>query len=337
MNLGWGSARARSLLYDRPDSRGAILLPFAVCCVIAYALLPFQGGVDWLEVGPALALQLVVAGVVVLAPRLALDRWRFSGSVAIIVYLISVALLRDGGGTSAGYGPLALLPVIWASVRGRRDELAIAVVGVAVIYIAPALVIGPPLYKAGSARAGLLFAVISATLGVTVIQLVRRVETLLNHQTSLAQTDHLTGLPNRRAWQELLSRQLALAARSDQQVTVALVDLDFFKRYNDTNGHLAGDRLLLLAAAAWTGALREGDVLARWGGDEFGLLLPGCTTVQALEVVERVRLAAPDLPFSAGVAGWRQGVTANDLMKAADRALYAAKQRERNSSALAAI
>jgi diguanylate cyclase (GGDEF)-like protein len=336
MELGWGSAQDTSQPSSRrPDSGHAALVPYAVCLVIAYALIPFQQGVDWREVGPALALQLLVAVFVAVEPGTRLDRWRIAGPIAIVLYLISVALLRDGGGPTAGYGPLALLPVIWASLRGRRDELAVAVIGVAVIYIVPALVIGPPLYAHGSARAGILFAVISGTLGIAVLQLVSRVQALLDQQTSLAQTDELTGLPNRRAWQELLTRELSVSKRLKRPVAVALLDLDFFKRFNDTHGHLAGDRLLLLAAAAWHGALRDGDVLARWGGDEFGLLLPGCNAIQALEVVDRLRLAAPDLPFSAGVAGWRPGTTTHELVEAADDALYSAKQGERNRSAVA--
>ncbi|HEY2770956.1 MAG TPA: GGDEF domain-containing protein [Solirubrobacteraceae bacterium] len=335
MDSGWG-LRLRSQRYDPASSpRAALLLPYAVCCVIALALLPLQSSVEWREVAPALALQWGVGIALALAPRLKLERSRYAGSIGIVLFLISVVLLRDGGGPTAGYGPLALLPVVWASVRGRRDELAVALAGLALVYIAPALVIGPPVYGAGSVRAGLLFVVISATVGLTVIGLVRRVHTLLAEQTNLAQTDELTGLPNRRSWEALLDRQVTQATRTSEPLSIAVLDLDFFKGYNDAHGHLAGDRLLLLAAAAWHGALRDADVLVRWGGDEFALLLPNCDSVQALEVVERLRLAAPDVFFSAGVAGWRAGMTAHELVKAADGALYDAKQGERNSSAVA--
>lgn len=335
MDLGWG-VRLRSQRYDPADSpRAALLLPYAVCCVIAVAMLPLQSDVEWREVVPALALQWGVGVAMLSAPRLRLDGSRYAGSVGIVLFLISVVLLRDGGGPTAGYGPLALLPVVWASVRGRRDELAVALVGLALVYIAPALLIGPPVYGAGSVRAGLLFTVISATIGLTVIKLVRRVHALLAEQVSLAQTDELTGLPNRRAWETLLDRQLIQATRTSEPLTIAVLDLDFFKGYNDAYGHLAGDRLLLLAAAAWDGALRDADVLVRWGGDEFALLLPSCNANQALEVVERLRLAAPDVPFSAGVAGWRPAMTAHELVKTADEALYAAKQGERNRSSVA--
>lgn len=77
---------------------------------------------------------------------------------------VSVALVRDGAGATAGFGPLALLPVIWAALRARRAELTVAVAGVAFIYLAPAVVIGPPRYPTGAWRAGLLFTLIAAVL-----------------------------------------------------------------------------------------------------------------------------------------------------------------------------
>src|SRR6185312_7584787 len=89
--------------------------------------------------------------------------------------------------------------------------------------------------------------------------LVRRLETL-------ALTDQLTGLPNRRAWEDTLARELARAARDTLPVCVAVLDVDAFKRYNDDRGHLAGDALLSQAAEAWRAQLRGGDVLARYGG-----------------------------------------------------------------------
>jgi diguanylate cyclase (GGDEF)-like protein/PAS domain S-box-containing protein len=149
---------------------------------------------------------------------------------------------------------------------------------------------------------------------------------LLGRLDELTRTDELTGLPNRRAWDELLVHELAVAERHDKPVSVAMLDLDFFKRYNDEHGHLAGDRLLRAAAAAWQATLRATDVLARWGGEEFALLLPGCDGPGAAVLINRLRGMLPDgVTFSAGIAT-SDGTTApRTLIDAADQALYQAK------------
>ena len=99
---------------------------------------------------------------------------------------------------------------------------------------------------------------------------------LLGQLEHLARTDGLTGLPNRRHWEQQLPRELARAWRDGRQLCVAMLDLDYFKDYNDRHGHQAGDRLLSEAAIAWRAALRPYDILARYGGEEFSVILPGC-------------------------------------------------------------
>ena len=144
----------------------------------------------------------------------------------------------------------------------------------------------------------------------------------------MARTDELTGLPNRRAWDEHLHRELARARRSGERFSVALIDLDGFKRYNDTKGHPAGDQLLKEAGVIWPSQIRDSDVLARYGGDEFALLLPGCPPASANDVVERLRSATPrGQTCSAGVAEWDGNELAEDLIARADAALYEAKRR----------
>ena len=106
----------------------------------------------------------------------------------------------------------------------------------------------------------------------------------------MASTDALTGLPNRRAWD---TQPATRRSPRDQDVTIAMLDLDHFKEFNDTYGHPAGDRLLRETAAAWREELRAGDFVARLGGDEFALLLPNCNAANALEVVERLRQRIP--------------------------------------------
>jgi diguanylate cyclase (GGDEF)-like protein len=146
-----------------------------------------------------------------------------------------------------------------------------------------------------------------------------------------ARTDDLTGLPNRRAWEEQLPRELARAARESAAVCVAMLDLDRFKDFNDDRGHQAGDRLLKQSAAAWATQLRSTDMLARYGGEEFALVLPGCTIFDAQLLVERLRAAMPDeQTVSAGIAVWDGKETPELLVGRADRALYSAKKTGRD-------
>lgn len=160
---------------------------------------------------------------------------------------------------------------------------------------------------------------------------------LLGRLDELTRTDELTGLPNRRAWDELLTHELAVAERHGKPLSVAMLDLDHFKKYNDRHGHLAGDRLLRAAAAAWGSSLRATDVLARWGGEEFALLLPGCDAHGAAALIERLRGSLPDgVTFSAGVVSSDGHDQARALMDAADRALYQAKADGRDRVVTAA-
>ncbi len=178
------------------------------------------------------------------------------------------------------------------------------------------------------AMAGLLAVEASVTL--------QRLE-LLAKLEEIAQTDELTGLPNRRAWHERIPTELARASRGGESLSVAMLDLDHFKHYNDTHGHHAGDRLLKQVASFWSNELRQTDVLARYGGEEFALALPASPLDQALKIVERFRTAIPDgQSCSAGLASWNGTETAEELLDRADRALYQAKRAGRNRSATSA-
>jgi diguanylate cyclase (GGDEF)-like protein/PAS domain S-box-containing protein len=159
---------------------------------------------------------------------------------------------------------------------------------------------------------------------------------LLQRLAELSRTDELTGLPNRRAWQELLEHEVRVARRTGQPLSVVMLDLDHFKAYNDHYGHQGGDRLLALAAGLWRDNLRETDILARWGGEEFGLLLPGCDAACAADLIARLHgLPLNGLTFSAGVSQWDGASTSETLIGEADAALYAAKRGGRNRTCTA--
>jgi diguanylate cyclase (GGDEF)-like protein len=160
---------------------------------------------------------------------------------------------------------------------------------------------------------------------------------LVERLESAARTDELTGLPNRRDWEDQVAKELARARRESSPICVAVLDLDFFKTLNDTRGHQAGDRLLRQVASAWRVALRATDLLARYGGEEFALALPACSLSDAVRLVERLRLLMPDdQTVSAGLAQWNGVETAEDLFKRADAALYDAKRAGKDCVTLAA-
>nr|WP_246214405.1 bifunctional diguanylate cyclase/phosphodiesterase [Modestobacter muralis] len=140
-----------------------------------------------------------------------------------------------------------------------------------------------------------------------------------------ADRDPLTGLANRRGFDESLQHLLADLSRSREPLSAALLDIDHFKAINDTRGHEAGDEVLRRVADEWTRALPPRAVLARHGGDEFALLLPGSTGPAALELVRRLCAEHPAVRLSVGVAERRVGDSAAQLMRRADQALYAAK------------
>lgn len=158
----------------------------------------------------------------------------------------------------------------------------------------------------------------------------------------IATRDELTGLPNRRQMQALMDQELLRSQRHPHDFCIALVDLDHFKRINDSQGHAAGDTVLRHFAQAGQAALRATDVLARWGGEEFLVLLPDTPLPQAQAALERlreqvaalrVRIAEGGeirLTVSIGLAAHRAGDTLAQTLARADRWLYEAKAQGRN-------
>jgi diguanylate cyclase (GGDEF)-like protein len=199
--------------------------------------------------------------------------------------------------------------------------------------VAPILLLGQAWGRSGIDAAAIGIGSIALFLLVVgrMAGLIRQVEQQAAQLETLAQHDPLTGTANRRAWDHALPVEMDRARRAATPLAVALLDLDHFKAFNDTYGHQAGDRLLQAATEAWRSILRSSDLLARYGGEEFAVLLPSSTLGQAVEVVDRLRLATPlAQTFSAGVALWHGAETSDQLVARADKALYRAKQAGRN-------
>lgn len=152
-----------------------------------------------------------------------------------------------------------------------------------------------------------------------------------------ADTDALTGIANRRTFEATLERELSRALRHGEQITLAMFDIDHFKSLNDNYGHQTGDDVLKKVAAALTAACRDFDLPARFGGEEFAVILPSCSTKESLTVAERLRqsIAKTEGPVevtaSAGVATFpTHAADAHALIKAADEALYESKRAGRD-------
>jgi diguanylate cyclase (GGDEF)-like protein len=154
-----------------------------------------------------------------------------------------------------------------------------------------------------------------------------------------ARTDPLTGLANRRFFDERLTQETEHANRHPRALSVMLVDVDHFKAINDRFGHATGDRVLVNLADSLRAVMRSGDLLARVGGDEMAMILPDCRAEEAALVVERMLAALAEdtslarrhgVTLSAGVAGLAPGQCADDLLRCADQALYRAKDEGRS-------
>lgn len=151
---------------------------------------------------------------------------------------------------------------------------------------------------------------------------------------NLAYLDNLTGVPNRRVFDSELESAVNLSNRNGQESTLILIDIDYFKKYNDTHGHQAGDELLRKLAQLWQGSSvrRPSDVVARYGGEEFAVILPSTSTQGAVKVARRVQAAAHKLgvTVSMGIASTLEADSVDKLIAIADIRLYSSKQSGRN-------
>src|SRR5436305_1518916 len=244
-------------------------------------------------------------------------RWAFHVLVQVGTVLISLAVWSSGARGANVYAPFYIWGPLFAfqffSVRAA--VLHLAAIAAAYAAVLTLLADGRPVVPAVAIMAGA-----AGAAGIVVASLVGRLR-------AVAYADSLTGLPNRHVWEESVPRALALARRERWPVCAAVIDLDRFKLLNDRAGHHAGDELLRTLARAWHGELRTVDLIARVGGDEFGVLLPNCPLPSACEVLDRMQQVTPDEDtWSAGVALWDGRESHAELLRRADEALYSAKR-----------
>jgi diguanylate cyclase (GGDEF)-like protein len=219
-------------------------------------------------------------------------------------------------------------PVLWiASFFGTTETI---IVLLAVALAQAGVVLHMP---GGSFDRWCDVAISFAVIGAVVRTLAARNQRLVERLTVESRIDPLTGLLNRRGLDERFGAELARAAREERPLSVVAIDIDHFKRINDTHGHDAGDRALARLASTLSEQTRGADITARVGGEEFLIVLPGTDAERAHEFAERLRVVVDEqLPFtiSAGIAAADQPTTAFALTEAADVALYAAKRGGRN-------
>ncbi|HXF81688.1 MAG TPA: GGDEF domain-containing protein [bacterium] len=248
------------------------------------------------------------------------------------------------------------IPVFMVGLAGAAGVLVMALLMAMGYLIAVSLLIsaGRPLSLGFEAAVAGIFLIINGYSAVVYERLRReRAErrALRARLSELAITDPLTGLFNRRHFEEILRAEIARIRRYGGQCSLAMIDLDFFKNYNDTLGHLAGDALLKELAALMSSHLRVSDVFARYGGEEFGLIMVNTPREEAIAAMERLRVLVEGYPFrgggiqpfgrltiSMGVAACPEdGLDYEELVRKADAALYAAKRLGRNRVQVAAL
>lgn len=251
------------------------------------------------------------------------------------------------GGYACGVLGLLLAVLLWRGQERVWRSPAVTTFGYVwvALYVAWFLGTSSVLFHLGVIGAGLALAlwvadapspvhtwffVVACLAGVaaTLNRLVRRLR-------DLAERDALTGLLNRMAFRTAAEGALALTARNRRPVSVAVIDLDDFKLVNDRDGHAAGDRLLGDLAHRWSAVLRGGDVLARYGGDEFVLLMPDTDELGARAVLDRLTAVHP-ARWTGGVAEW-SGETFEHWVACADEDLYGRKSQRCRRERAAAV
>jgi diguanylate cyclase (GGDEF)-like protein len=284
----------------------------------------------------ALVAYLAAGGFLILFDRLPL--WSFEASPLVGTVLISLAAYFGGSEAASAYA----LYYFWVAASAcyflrpavAAAHLVLASAGYGIVLIALGDVTVPALKWA--VATGTLFVV-----GILITALQSQMERTLTQLGAAARTDSLTGLANRRELEQRFAGELERSTRGGRPLSIVVLDLDWFKEFNDRFGHAAGDRALVQLAEALRRATRTSDVVARLGGEEFAVLAPETDELEGYQLAERLRAEVratfarqPEkMTVSCGVASFPvHGITAGELLHSADRALYEAKEAGRDRS-----
>lgn len=282
---------------------------------VLFALVPAERGSHTYEVSAAVLFLLVAGLVWWLGPRVP-GGWGLDLGVALAaVIVVGAAAVAVSPQAQVLVGLTLMLYAVFAAYSRPLPRFVGLLVFMLVAY-GVALAVEPLLNVVYFLVIVLLTAAVSGVVGVLVAQLKEQ-----------AITDGLTGVLNRRGLAVMSEFVRADLLRGRGPVSVVLVDIDDFKQYNDEHGHLGGDRALRQVAQQLSTGLRGSDVIARFGGDEFVILLRGAGVVEAEAVLLRMAQSAGDVRWSAGVTQWLQGQSLEEVLGQADRRLYAAKQQ----------
>lgn len=307
----------------RSDGRWVRALPFAVIALVAVVLTLIPTGTadaEGAHIDAAVWAGMLFAVIVLAVLLVPWDRLNPNLQFAVpFGYMVVVLLLRHAQGSGdSGYTILYILPIAWLALYSPTWQL------LAGFLVATAFILLPPILD-GPLLGEQHYPVGDVALTVIVLLIIVFVGGALRIATDAASVDVLTGLPNRRVFMARLRRGMSIAHPGTRPMSVAILDLDHFKRYNDTHGHDAGDRLLEATALEWRSIMRERDILARIGGEEFGLLVDG-DVHECHALADRLIGSVPNgQTASAGVAPYRTGDDPEETLKRADDALYAAK------------
>ena len=311
---------ARGLRRAVADAEWTIAVFWIAGAVVVSVVIPshrWHGAALPVLVG-AVAAALAMAGLRGLG-RGRLPRWTLQADLVLGTLLVT-GIQLVGHQAHVSFAPLYIWVPLYAALFFSSRSVAVHVAAVAAALLLTLVVAGVGF------RAGLeswMEIIATAVLAGAVVT------TLVGQLRELALHDALTGLPNRRAWRQRLELERERAGRAGSRFGVAILDLDNFKGVNDRGGHAAGDRALTAVAAAWQDAIRRGsDLLARIGGDEFGLVAAGTDAAALTRLTERLVVALPPgLSVCAGTAVWDGTESDDDLVRRADRAMYEMKQR----------